>query len=264
MEQVTAQKSCFQLWYNTYFDVNLGIVSFILDFNSLHNETSNTIANMLIENMEAKKIEDRCIGLSGDNTNTNFGGLNQRGSNNIFAHLKNHFDKDLFGVGCPAHLVNNCAHYGITALKLNVGYIVFQIHEYFKSFTVRTQELKGFWEFCQTEYKPTLMYSKTRWLTTERILKIYPALTSYFNSIDPKESSHDLIDFFKKPVNEAILLFVHSLMALFHHLILSLEIQNHSILDSLSILTELEDKILTRRVNFFLPFQVSIFLKTKT
>lgn len=249
-----------------YFNKEEGIVSFVLDFASLKNETSETITNNVLENIKTRGIEKGCIAFSADNTNTNFGGLNQGGRNNVYHHLKENLGIDLFAVGCPAHIVNNCAHFGITALKLNISSIILQIHDYFKSFTVRTEELKGFCLFCQTDYQPTLFFSPTRWLTmfpaVERILKLYPALKSYFNSVDPSKSSRDLVNFFSKPVNEAILLFVHSLMALFHPLICSLEKENHSILDSLKILTGLEDKLLTRKVTFFLPLQVSTTITT--
>lgn len=105
------------------------------------------------------------------------------------------------------------------------------------------------------------MYSKTRWLTLfpaiERILKLYPALKSYFQSQGPNETWQQLTNFFDNPINKAYLWFVHSMMSLLHPQIKSVESADHSALDTLYILQDLEDKVLTRKVNNFLPLKMS-------
>lgn len=71
-----------------YFDVKKGIVHFLLDFKSLPNETSDTITEYVYETTLRYKLDGKTIAFSGDNTNTNFGGRERKGLNNIFRKLK--------------------------------------------------------------------------------------------------------------------------------------------------------------------------------
>lgn len=44
---------------------------------------------------------------TGDNTNTNFGGVLRRGKENIHCKLKKEFGRGIIGVGCGAHITHN-------------------------------------------------------------------------------------------------------------------------------------------------------------
>lgn len=87
------------------------------------------------------------------------------------------------------------------------------------------EELKYFCMFVEIEYKAILVYSKTRWLSlipsVEIILKLFPALKSYFLSQDKVPLI--LKTFFNNPCAELWLNFIHSQAVTFHQHVLNLE-----------------------------------------
>ncbi len=118
----------------------------------------------------------------------NFGGIrhNEEGKN-VYANLKKSLqNKTLVDVGCPAHIMNNCVHYGADNLDIEIEHIIFKIYQYFNIYTVRTESLKDYCDFVDIEYRKLLSHSKTRWLSLfpgiERLLQIFPALRAYFLS----------------------------------------------------------------------------------
>ena len=60
----------------------------LLDVRSLKDETSLTIANEVKETLKKRMLFDKCISFTGDNCNTNFGGIHRKRGNNVFTHLK--------------------------------------------------------------------------------------------------------------------------------------------------------------------------------
>lgn len=156
--------------------------------------------------------------------------------------------------------MNNAAHYAFQQYPVNVGSIVYSIYSYFSTYAVRTSELEQFCEFAEVEFKKLLMYSRTRWLSlypaVERILSIYDGLKSYFLSQDPKHVPMDISNFFKDDLNEAFLWFVHSFMSDVHPKILLLELDDISILETYNIIKELEDCLLSKMNDEFLPLKV--------
>lgn len=62
----------------------------------------------------------KCIAFSRDNCNTNFGGVERRGTNNVFYRLQQHIRKPIIGVGCPAHILNNCVQHAIDGLSIDI------------------------------------------------------------------------------------------------------------------------------------------------
>ena len=67
---------------------NGGMQSKLLDVKSPKNKTSLTIANKVKETLKKRRLFDKCISFTGDDCNTNFGGIQQRG-NNIFYSFEN-------------------------------------------------------------------------------------------------------------------------------------------------------------------------------
>ena len=122
-----------------------------------------------------QSLEKKLIAFAGDNTNTNFGGLNRKSGENIFTRLKTNLNSNLVGIGCPAHVLHNGIHHGIDQFgSFDIESIVVKIFNYFSIYTVRTHELKEFCEFVEVEFRNLLSHSKTRWLSllpaVERIL----------------------------------------------------------------------------------------------
>ena len=87
------------------------------------NETSLTIANEVKETLKKRRLFDKCISFTGDNCNSNFGGIRRRRGNNVFTHLKSEVP-GLVGVGCPAHILNNWLHHGVNQMSLDLESII--------------------------------------------------------------------------------------------------------------------------------------------
>ena len=145
-----------------YFDwKNGGMQSKLLDVRSLKDETSLTIANEVKETLKKRRLFDKCISFTGDNCNTNFGGIHQKRRNNVFTHLKSEVPT-LVGVGCPAHILNNCLHHGVNQMSLDLESIIYRTYQHFSIYTVRTEQLKDYCVFVEIEYKKLLSHSVTR------------------------------------------------------------------------------------------------------
>jgi hypothetical protein len=99
------------------------------------------------------------LGICADNTNSNFGGRRRHGTGNIFYKIKADLGKDLIGVGCAAHIINNSIQTAADCLPVDVMAFISKIYSYFYIYTVRVNELKEFCEFVQVEYKKVLGYS---------------------------------------------------------------------------------------------------------
>lgn len=67
-----------------YFDPVKGIQVRLLTFNELKDETSESITALVHETLKNYSLDKMCRSYSGDNTNSNFGGLHRNGENNVF------------------------------------------------------------------------------------------------------------------------------------------------------------------------------------
>ena len=75
----------------------------------------------------------KCVAFTGDNCNTTFGGLrrNEQG-NNVFAKLKKMLNPSLIGVGCSAHVLNNCIHHGADRMNIDIENNINKINRIFR------------------------------------------------------------------------------------------------------------------------------------
>jgi hypothetical protein len=55
----------------------------------LPGETTDFIHNKILSVLETFGIKEKIISYSGDNTNTNFGGIERKGESKVFVKLKN-------------------------------------------------------------------------------------------------------------------------------------------------------------------------------
>lgn len=79
-----------------YFSEADGIQQKLLKFESLKNETSETISSYCVYTLKQLQVPlDKIIAFCGENTNTNFGGLEQRGQCNIFHKINEELGKKL-------------------------------------------------------------------------------------------------------------------------------------------------------------------------
>ena len=141
-----------------YFHCEKGVRVKILDIVDLPGETAEIITCNLMRVIEQHSLMNTLSSYCADNTNTNFGGANRQGRENVFFKLKENVNKNIVGVGCAAHIVH-------------------KIYSHFYIYTVRTAELKIFCDEVEVMYKKMLGYYKTRWLAllpaVERVLRMF-------------------------------------------------------------------------------------------
>ncbi|CAH1163556.1 unnamed protein product [Phaedon cochleariae] len=247
-----------------FFDKRMGLSLRLIEVGNLENEKSDTIANYLTNILQKNDLKDNCIAFSGDNCNTNFGGMNRKGTQNVFSKLKNLVNLKLVGIGCPAHILNNCVQSGTDTLRIDIDSLVLKIYNHFSIYTIRTESLKHFCEFVEIDYKKLLYHSKTRWLSLfpclNRILEIYPALESYF--LSENNPPVTIKSFFEDKLNESYLWFLHSLMYIFNEKIKAIEREGNSILEILECLEDIKACLRERMQESFFPMKVKeIFRK---
>lgn len=246
-----------------YFDVKKnGITSKLLEIENTENETSDTIAELIIKQLRQHDLLSKCIAFSGDNCNTNFGGIERRGINNVFHKLKQSLNPNLVGVGCSAHIINNAVHHGCDLLPVDAESFILKIYNFFATYTVRTESLKDFCETADVEYKQLLYHSKTRWLSLfpciERLLKLYRPLKDYFESLERPPVLIKQV--FENPLSEAYLFLIHSIMHIIHSKIEKLEKSDNSILETKYILTSITKSLDDRIKESFLPLNIQSIL----
>uniref|UniRef100_A0A8C4T0E1 Uncharacterized protein n=1 Tax=Erpetoichthys calabaricus TaxID=27687 RepID=A0A8C4T0E1_ERPCA len=227
-----------------------GVQTKLIEVKDTPNETAETIAKYLTETLAKNNLSEKCIAFTGDNCNTNFGGIRRdEAGKNVFANLKSLLqNKTLIGVGCPAHILNNCAHHG-----------------YFHIYTVRTESLKEYCDFVEIDYRRMLSHSKTRWLSLfpsiERMLQMFPALKAYF--LSQQKPPIALKSFFENDFAEIYLWHMHTLMSVFHTHIQEMEQENMSIMEVKKILNNIHTILLQRKSNNFMSLKVKGLLAQK-
>jgi len=247
-----------------FFDPEKGGIQVrILDLCELPDEKAETIATMLLNVMEEHHLKKKTIVFSADNTNSNFGGLNRKGNQNVHKLLEQKIDRKLLGIGCLAHILHNSGQHGLDRFGLfDIDSLVFKIYQYFSNSTTRTTTLKEFCNFVEIACRDILYHTKTRWLSLmpviHRILQLFPALKSYFNSADKPPALLD--SFFTHDFSECFLLFSHSFMAVFHDNVLKLEKEKNSVIEIINIIDNVAAALRDRIENEFLPFAVKTIL----
>jgi hypothetical protein len=198
--------------------------------------------------------------MSGYNTNTNFGGLKRKGTNNVFCKIKEDLNRGVTGLGRVAHMIHNCAHSSIDTVPLDTEDLVVTILVYFHIFTVRVERLKEYCDFVGQQYKDILGYGNVRWLSllpaVRRICELYPALQSLFMS---EEKCPVLL---KSGFLIHVPSFVNSKLPLFHDAIRKAEGQEVTAVESCMILSHLKDKLNARKEEHFILVSVRQLLSS--
>ena len=167
-----------------YFKPDGRIYVKLLQVKDFHVETSDIVTNYILDSLDQHDLRQKVVGLSADNTNTNFGGASRKGKCNVFTKLQSELPRELLGIGCSAHILNNCIKSACDRLPIDIESVLIKVYGYSKIHTVRAANLKHFCEESQVEYKKILGYCCTRWLSlmpaVERVLQMYEPLKAYF------------------------------------------------------------------------------------
>ena len=200
-----------------YFSIENGICIKVVELKSLPGETADEVTTYITTTAEEHGIKSKIIGISADNTNTNFGGSKRRGQKNIFRLMETSLGRELFGIGCSSHIVHNGIKAAADLLPIDIEIVIGKIFQYFKNYTVRTERLKEFCEFCEVEYLRVKGYSSTRWLALlpaiERLLVMFEPLKSFFLSCEKPPIT--IVNFFEDPTAEFWLYFLQNQANLF-------------------------------------------------
>lgn len=192
-----------------FFIPTIGVKVKLLEFSSQRGETSEVIAQMIIETAEKHNIKQKIIGFCADNCRTNFGSRGRGGENNVFYRLLQ-WKPHLLGVGCAAHIVHNSLKHACDCLPLDIECAIVKIYSHFYINTVRIEELKDICDDIEIEYSRLLGYSKTRFLALApaigRVLKMFQPLQQYF--LENRRCPTILRTFFVSPFSKLWLLFV--------------------------------------------------------
>lgn len=235
----------------------------LLDFVELKGETAEEIAAEVLGVIQKFNLENKVVAFSADNTNTNFGGLNRLGRVNVHTKVKNALQREVIGLGCPAHIIHNTARTALDMIPLDVEYLLTKIFGYFHIFTVRVERLKGFCEFVGQEYHNILRHCNVRWLSMlpalERVLKMYLPLKSFF--LSEEKCPAVLQKIFQDPLTELWLAFVHGNLSIFSDTIKMLEGQDRCAVESAAILKSFEAKLTARSDDNFIPVLVRGLLR---
>ena len=123
-----------------YFLPKSGVKVKLLEFKSVPGETAEILSEYLLSVPDQTKLKDKLIGFCADNCNTNFGGVNRRGHNNVFYEVKDNIKRHLVGIGCTIHIVHNCFQHAVDTLPVCVESLVVKIYNFFHIYTVRVFE----------------------------------------------------------------------------------------------------------------------------
>lgn len=174
------------------------------------------------------KLEPKVVCLGADNCNTNFGGQNRTGLNNVFYHLKQKLNHGLIGIGCCAHIVHNGFCAGCDKIPLEIEGIVVKIYRHFHIYTKRVESLKEFCAKADVDFEMVTKHSRTRFLSllpgAEKINKMYEPLKDYFKNA---EDCPQLIQkFFNDPHSRFWLNFLEYQLSLSNECVKEIETKN--------------------------------------
>lgn len=249
-----------------YYIPSEGIRVCLLDFFKDADESANAVFLNLKTKIEGFGLNlNNVSSYSADNASVNFGR-----HHSIYQLLLQENPK-ILPSGCPAHMVNNSIKHGLEKCKFDLENFVLKIYSHFSSQAKRVKVLEDFFEFVELEYKPILRHVPTRWLSlypaVERLAKIFPAIKSYFLSLD--ENCPLIIKSFisdesvgsQNLITECYLAFFHNTLKMFFDTEQQLEKRDLLCFEMFKIIDQLRLKLEQRIEDEFLGFLCTNMLK---
>lgn len=188
-----------------------------LDLVQIIHETADDISRHIQTAMRNAGIDNHKVkGLVADNTNSNFGGSQHKGKQNVATVLENDFKHGLFRLGCLGHVDNNAFKKVAAYLKsnnhfdldraLNLPFGFFNQKVKIRDEFVRHWQSQG---HSMKDFKPMRSYGDTRWLSALHALKnlnfMLPELTKFVSNKSKERNASaptlELNEFCSKEIN---------------------------------------------------------------
>lgn len=172
------------------FSPKEGVVNFKIALTTIPNEKSSTLAQELVQVLDAKDLKNKMVAFGADNTNLNFGGRDRKGKENVWRKLQAQLGREILGLGCGAHITHNAIDAGCEMLDTNFEALVVNIHKHFRIHTTRNETLKEHCVLFDKVYQGMKSHSGTRFLSLnpaiQRILSMFEPLRSYFDELEKR------------------------------------------------------------------------------
>eukprot|EP00079_Xenopus_tropicalis_P010275 XP_002934983.2 PREDICTED: uncharacterized protein LOC100492546 isoform X1 [Xenopus tropicalis] len=245
-------------------DCKVQIKTKLVDCFETDGETTETLSEDVLQVIRKVLVEDKIVGMSADNMNSDFGGLKRKGTNNVVNRIRESLKRNVIAIGCITHIVHNCAQCSVDMIPLDIQGMVTKIFGFFHVFSVRAECLKEFCEFTSQQWKEIQSYSNVRCLSLlpflGKVLQHYAALKSFF--LAEEKCPVVLKKWFSDPSTLLWLEFANSSLCLFQETVNKVENQEGTAIESSVIMNDLIQKITVRRNENFIPPKVKTILSS--
>nr|CCQ71105.1 hypothetical protein CcPL1.036 [Cotesia congregata] len=237
-----------------YFTEDSGLKIKLLGIKTLANELSETIMKFCLATLtECKLPLEKVVAFGADNTNTNFGNKLRQTKNNVFSHLKTALNRDIEGIGCPAHILHNTASTAADVMSIDIEIVIIKLFKFFSMNSTRVDRLKELCQASNVEFMVILSHSRSRWLTLapaiERVIKLWVPLTEFFKDVQPAPDVVFLKNFFENPLAELYIVFLSTQLMMMQRQIRRIEQSKMTIVEVKRQLGEVRLRLTERKKN---------------
>lgn len=256
-----------------YFTCEEGLCVKILDFYEDSFEDSTSIKNQLCRVLSDNELEiNNVSAYSADNASVNYG-VNK----SVYQKLLLEND-NIVAAHCNNHILHNSAKNALKQLSFDIENVVLKVFAEFSNSAKKREELKSFFEFCESEFHEVLRHVPTRWLSlfkaVERLLLNWIPLKSYFISLGSDEchkviwnlisdQENELAKDDEPTISELYLYFTHFFMSIMQDTLLKLESKKILACDLHIIMCKLRDSLQKKYDEQFFGMKVLFALRKK-
>ncbi|OCT57593.1 uncharacterized protein LOC108704684 [Xenopus laevis] len=245
-------------------DCSVQVKTKLVDFFQTDGETTEALSEDLLQVIRRVLVEDKIVGMSADNMNTDFGGLKRKGTNNVVVSMRESLKRNVIALGCITHIVHSCAQCSVDMIPLDIQGMVTKICGFFHTFSVRAECLREFCDFVGQQWKEIQSYSNVQWLALlpflRKVLQHYAALKSFF--LSEEKCPVVLKKWFLDPSTLLWLEFANSSLSLFQDTLIKVENQEGTAVESSVTMNNFIQKISARRSENFIPPKVKTILSS--
>lgn len=169
-----------------YFDLKNGVSDRLLDFYEDCNETPEILKQKIVDILSKYKLDlAHLSAYSSDCANVNFSKFHS------VYKLLNEENGKIVPLPCPARLVYNTAKKGCDLLKCDIETFIMKVLGHFSVSSKCAEPLNEIFDFIEVGGDDVFRHVPTRWTSLlpaiEKMLKCWPAIKSYFQSVGPEE-----------------------------------------------------------------------------